>query len=1840
MTPYSYSLNANPANGAGTYVSASTDVTITAIAATYEDAGTNPPTYANNGYYWQVKTPDGGTHKLASTGNHTFRAEDGSGWFFNETSYILVTEDGVRYVYAGTPDPNQGTLTYPIIGRLLYVEDSNGNQINLNYSSYVSSGVTYYELTGWTDSLGRTIPALSSIPYTSTPTSDYDGCSGAKTITSATSWMPPGGTTPIKFCFARITLNTYFFDGAAASLPGANQTEFEDTGSYVMLQSIVLPDDSTWTFQYMPLSGSQYNYGELAQIALPTGGTVGYTWAENYQLCPNSFTQNQKNSALSERILNANDGSSAQIWHYAQGFTSATNPPAYPSSLTTTDPLGGTIVHTLTPLSGTCSIFETQTDYYDNQNNKLKTETTSYLSQVDMNRINTDYVHESATAMAVFPHVKTTIWPNGATKSTTLTYDSGFTATSLDGSTTAKIPYGKVIGQVDTDYGVSAAGSTLRTTTTDYQAFHNAAFLSNNLLDRKLSVTVTDGATGRQQITTYGYDENSLISGNASSAVGQGWNSVPLAGSTRGNLTSVNRYWDTASAYLKTSRSYTDTGLVASITEPPNSAITPAASISYQHSGTYDGAFLTSTTDALGHSTSYGYDEPTGLMTSSTDQNGVVTALGYDAMHRLQSSSRKAGSHNLASSVGYTYPNPNTVARTEVLNSSIASETDTTVYDGLGRVSQTQHGDPAGTTFVDTTYDVLGRRSTVSTPYRSKTDTTAYGLTIYSYDELGRTTQVQNPDKSLSSSIYTGATTQSTSESNGTTTPQKLTRVDGLGRLIKVCEISSATPPVGTETPASCGVEIAGTGFLTSYSQTIFGMTGVTQGSQTRSFSYDSLGQLTDSTNPETGHLHYVYDTDGNVSSKSSNAPGSSPSAPASLTTSYGHDALHRMTAKNYSSSSGVAAATPSATFAYDQATVDGKTLENPIGHLTSAYTVLSGATQTKSIYSYDNAGSVESHYQCVLSTCTSAYQDVEYDFDGTENITSKTTAQNGFAYAYDPADHVTSVTPAWTTDATHPSTLLTSATYAPNGEWSVAHFGNLSNESYTYTPRWLQSLQVNGYNPSLLPHGLAAIRIDGTEQSAVVVTGSATAGKGTITITGTEHSKSCTNAASAVSPDLGPPPCTLYDGGTVTVTVSGHSDSTSWGKGSTTATLATALTSAINGDSNAPASAVASAGTITLTSKVTGSVSNYSLSVSAVDGSNGAFASSFSVTGSGFSGGANVPTTTVYDSGSLTLTVGGASQSVSFGQGSTWQAVSQALITAANANSGFTANLAYIDGQTMSVTARLGGSVGNYPMSFTATHASQFSAGSFTPVRSANALSGGADQSGTETAIYSYSLGRAPNGQIQSSTDSVNNSWSYVYDDFNRLQTATQKNSGGTVLGALAWDYDRYGNRWHQRVTAGSGTTQQISYNTATNQATSGLSYDSAGDVLNDSYHTYSYDAEGRIAQVDGSTSYIYDAEGRRVGKSDGTRYVVGLDGDVIDELNGSTWKRTEVYAAGRHLATVSPTGVTFNHVDWIGTERARTNPLGELCLTTTSQPYGDAAVSSTPSGTTSCSPTPDFLTGKPRDTESNLDDFGARYFGSRYGQWMSPDWSSSPTDVPYASMGNPQSMNLYAYVGDDPIDGQDADGHVSYLSGDGSWDGLDGFAKHEMDKAMSKPASNSGISPAQKCVGWLCWLRNVFTVNGGSSVSPSGQFSALMMAGGAAGYIEASTYMRQHPAVTRAATGAANLALLFGTDGLLSGELEAGAAASEMTAEQVAASSGELQYSERVEARSLEESGPNHNFPRSFDRDIIRNGQKSFGKNGYEQYNLRGSINGKEGSYELGIQNGQVIHRFFRPD
>ena len=76
-------------------------------------------------------------------------------------------------------------------------------------------------------------------------------------------------------------------------------------------------------------------------------------------------------------------------------------------------------------------------------------------------------------------------------------------------------------------------------------------------------------------------------------------------------------------------------------------------------------------------------------------------------------------------------------------------------------------------------------------------------------------------------------------------------------------------------------------------------------------------------------------------------------------------------------------------------------------------------------------------------------------------------------------------------------------------------------------------------------------------------------------------------------------------------------------------------------------------------------------------------------------------------------------------------------------------------------------------------------------------------------------------------------------------------------------------------------------------------------------------------------------------------------------------------------------------------------------------------------------CALTVSRSTGKERDTESGLDYFGARYYASNMGRWMSPDWAAKPEAVPYSDLMNPQSLNLYSYVNNNPLSRADADGH-----------------------------------------------------------------------------------------------------------------------------------------------------------------------------------------------------------------
>lgn len=82
---------------------------------------------------------------------------------------------------------------------------------------------------------------------------------------------------------------------------------------------------------------------------------------------------------------------------------------------------------------------------------------------------------------------------------------------------------------------------------------------------------------------------------------------------------------------------------------------------------------------------------------------------------------------------------------------------------------------------------------------------------------------------------------------------------DGPGRLKSVCELTTAA---GSGTCAQNG---SPTGFFTSYSYDVLdNITGVTQGTQTRTYAYDGLGRMTSERNPETSQSawSYTFDSD------------------------------------------------------------------------------------------------------------------------------------------------------------------------------------------------------------------------------------------------------------------------------------------------------------------------------------------------------------------------------------------------------------------------------------------------------------------------------------------------------------------------------------------------------------------------------------------------------------------------------------------------------------------------------------------------------------------------------------------------------------------------------------------------------------------------------------------------------------------------------------------------------------------------------------------------------------------------------------------------------------------
>jgi RHS repeat-associated protein len=246
-------------------------------------------------------------------------------------------------------------------------------------------------------------------------------------------------------------------------------------------------------------------------------------------------------------------------------------------------------------------------------------------------------------------------------------------------------------------------------------------------------------------------------------------------------------------------------------------------------------------------------------------------------------------------------------------------------------------------------------------------------------------------------------------------------------------------------------------------------------------------------------------------------------------------------------------------------------------------------------------------------------------------------------------------------------------------------------------------------------------------------------------------------------------------------------------------------------------------------------------------------------------------------------------------------------------------------------------------------------------------------------------------------------------------------------------YGYDAWGNLLAKTVTKCSA--ENISLTALPNNRLSGYGYDAAGNMTSDTTDqvTAVYDPENRIATATKSgitTSYSYDADGNRVEKSNGstgTLYWYLTPGIVAEsDLNGNL-QSEYVFFDGERMARKDFPGnaVSYYFSDHLKTTNIVTDAQGNIKNESDFYPWGgELPFVANDSNHYK-------FTGKERDSETQLDYFGARYYSNGLGRWISADWSATPVPVPYADFGDPQSLNLYSYVRNVPTSRADADGH-----------------------------------------------------------------------------------------------------------------------------------------------------------------------------------------------------------------
>ncbi len=1014
-------------------------------------------------------------------------------------------------------------------------------------------------------------------------------------------------------------------------------------------------------------------------------------------------------------------------------------------------------------------------------------------------------------------------------------------------------------------------------------------------------------------------------------------------------------------------------------------------------------AYPTTVTNALGQVSKSTYNSCDGSMASTRDQNDTNanragTVYTYDGLQRTTNIALPDGGSTHIDYGGSALPE---VITTTTTATPSPTGTSTTTLDVLGRTSTTVGADGAT---VATVYDALGRVHTVTNPYLNTSDPT-YGITTYTYDPLGRTTIVMNVDGSKKQWCYnnlqTTGQTNCASHSAGSGTWVDVADENGndwwdnsdvLGRLTSVFE------PNGTSTLPSMETDYTydALGNLQSIIQN--GVSGIDTPRTARTFNYDGLSRLLCASNPENssascpttatstytpGTTGYTYDANGNLKVKT--LPGLNGSSSAQLM-EYCYDALNRMTYR-YAYSGAITCTTPysidESAYAYDGTLLSGSlssgvTFQNAVGQMTDEQQIDSHTLVSERVaYNFDSMGRLKTEQQVPYGPASSSYtMNHTYDLLGNTKTGSNSATGITITNSFDAAARLTDVSSSLAASG--------SVTY-PTDLYNVSSYGPAGVVQATYAG--VTNPNTTGFF-NLFRYYDRRMRLTDNELYA----SSDNFGTGTVAIIGG-------NAT---------------DSGWVDIQVGTITYLARYAVGDSALTVANAFATSVNHE-------------------------DYNIT-------------------------ANVPTGTysAQDSSGHTVCQNGVVPNTT---------TPCAVVT---------------------LKAIVVGQYGDLSLSVPAGTGSSFAS---TP--SNTTLIGGVGTPQGAATAYVYMLGYDRKSNIVQAFDAYNGSFNYGYDTLNRLTSAalypfegygvtvTTGPNPGTYTNQC-WSYDSFGNRLYELYTntanpcPASSSNYSNSVQVDTNNHLTGIngntvSRDASGNIIQDTLNNYIYDTQGRLCAVQNrissaATQYVYDAGGNRVAK--GTlsgvnwpalgnvcpapttangfnltaTYLYGSGGQIDTELDQPTssapagsWHQN-VYGGNGLLATYTgqngtPPVLYFNINDWLGTKRVELDTTGRATAYWKSDPFG-SYLTQVGSGTDAAE---NHFTGKERDAESGNDYFGARYYASSMGRFMSPD----PSQLYYADPMNPQTLNLYSYALNNPLKLTDPTGFEAACHWSGNdWD------------------------------------------------------------------------------------------------------------------------------------------------------------------------------------------------------